>query len=381
MKGQCRQSPKSGTINHKEIEGVSMLKKTVLIILAGVCLMTMLNAEAAEKKFETATFAGGCFWCMEPPFEKLDGVKDVVSGYTGGHSVNPTYQAVSAGTTGHAEAIQITYDPSKVNYAKLLDIFWRQIDPTDAGGTFVDRGSQYRSAIFYHSKNNAALLSSQRQIGKIREVFRSDRYGDRQGRGVLSGEEYHQDYYKKNPIRTNITASIPEETIYQKGLGRTVTRGRFSAISEVQFRISCRFHLVPDCSKARHSVPVRQSELSSCFAVVTSTGIRNDHGRLRASDRSELAERESNLFFYGPVRREYTPQKPDGDGQIQRARERRVSTCRLASPFLRICSSGCVGKLYMIPLRGVPSRPKAASCIVACRPAFGTAPVPNAGLI
>lgn len=179
-----------------------MLKKTVLIILAGVCLMTMLNAEAAEKKFETATFAGGCFWCMEPPFEKLDGVKDVVSGYTGGHSVNPTYQAVSAGTTGHAEAIQITYDPSKVNYAKLLDIFWRQIDPTDAGGSFVDRGSQYRSAIFYHSEEQRRLAEQSKADLARSGKFSAPIVTEIVKAGVFyPAEEYHQDYYKKNPIR------------------------------------------------------------------------------------------------------------------------------------------------------------------------------------
>jgi methionine-S-sulfoxide reductase len=179
-----------------------MLKQIVLIIVAGVFLMTMPNVEAAEKKFEIATFAGGCFWCMEPPFEKLAGVKDVVSGYTGGHKTNPTYQEVSAGTTGHAEAIQVTYDPSKVSYAKLLDTFWRQIDPTDAGGSFVDRGSQYRSAIFYHSEEQRRLAEQSKadlaRSGKfsaliVTEIVKA---------GVFyPAEEYHQDYYRKNPIR------------------------------------------------------------------------------------------------------------------------------------------------------------------------------------
>jgi len=97
-----------------------------------------------------ATFAGGCFWCIEPSFEKLAGVYDVIVGYTGGHVENPTYQEVSTGTTGHYEAIQITYDPNIITYEQLLEVFWRQFDPTDAGGSFVDRGSQYKSAIFYY---------------------------------------------------------------------------------------------------------------------------------------------------------------------------------------------------------------------------------------
>src|SRR4051812_41810661 len=99
---------------------------------------------------ELATFAGGCFWCMEPPFEKLAGVASVVSGYTGGQVENPTYEQVGHGSTGHAESVQITFDPKKISYDQLLDVFWRSHDPTDGGGQFVDRGNQYRSAIFYH---------------------------------------------------------------------------------------------------------------------------------------------------------------------------------------------------------------------------------------
>jgi len=179
-----------------------MLKQILFIFFMGVCIMTISNAEAAEKKYETATFAGGCFWCMEPPFEKLDGVRDVVSGYTGGHSVNPTYQAVSAGATGHAEAIQVIYDPSKVHYAKLLETFWRQIDPTDAGGSFVDRGSQYRSAIFYHSEEQRRLAEQSKA-----ELARSGRFSAPIATEIVRAgvfypaEEYHQDYYRKNPIR------------------------------------------------------------------------------------------------------------------------------------------------------------------------------------
>jgi peptide methionine sulfoxide reductase msrA/msrB len=108
--------------------------------------------EPKGKCTEKATFAGGCFWCMEAPFENLEGVCRVVSGYTGGSVSNPTYEAVSTGRTGHAEAVQVTFDPEKISYERLLDVFWRQIDPTDAGGSFHDQGSQYRSAIFYPDK-------------------------------------------------------------------------------------------------------------------------------------------------------------------------------------------------------------------------------------
>src|SRR5512147_2882898 len=147
-----------------------IFRPTTLTALATTLLLACLaaparaesNAPAAPAaapggKSATATFAGGCFWCMVPPFEKLDGVKEVVSGYTGGHKKDPTYEEVSAGKTGHLESIEITYDPEKVSYEKLLDVFWRQINPTDAGGQFVDRGPQYRSAVFYHSPEQKQL--------------------------------------------------------------------------------------------------------------------------------------------------------------------------------------------------------------------------------
>jgi peptide-methionine (S)-S-oxide reductase len=149
-----------------------------------------------------ATFAGGCFWCMEPPFDKVDGVVSTVSGYTGGHKDNPNYKEVSAGGTGHTEAVQITYDPSAVSYETLLEIFWRNIDPITADRQFCDRGSQYRSAVFYHDENQArlakgsrdALAESGRLPGPIvTEILAADTF--------YPAERYHQDYYQKNPIR------------------------------------------------------------------------------------------------------------------------------------------------------------------------------------
>ncbi len=147
-----------------------------------------------------ATFAGGCFWCMEPPFEKLDGVLEVVSGYTGGKERNPTYKQVSSGKTGHAEVVQIRYDPARIDYATLLDVFWRQIDPTDAGGQFADRGPQYRTAIFWHDETQRELAERSKtelaQSGRfpgpiVTEVVPAGEF--------YAAEEYHQDYYKKNP--------------------------------------------------------------------------------------------------------------------------------------------------------------------------------------
>lgn len=188
---------------------------TLKLIISGIMIMSLfgcnkkdVSAKAEGEKIESpaaveiATFAGGCFWCMEAPFEKIDGVLDVISGYTGGHMENPTYEAVSSGRSGHLEAIQITYDPAKISYDALLDIFWRQIDPTDGGGSFVDRGSQYRSAVFYHNdaqkqtaeKSKEGVANSGRYNSPIAtEIIKYERF--------FPAEEYHQDYYKKNPIR------------------------------------------------------------------------------------------------------------------------------------------------------------------------------------
>lgn len=155
-------------------------------------------------KYEKATFAGGCFWCMEPPFEKLDGVVDVVPGYAGGRTENPTYEEVSSGTTGHLEAVQITYDPSKITYRRLVDLFWTQIDPTDEGGQFVDRGPQYATAIFYHDDGQKAVAEESKAA-----LERSGRYDKpvktaiRPLTAFYEAEDYHKDFYKKSPVRYN----------------------------------------------------------------------------------------------------------------------------------------------------------------------------------
>jgi len=179
-----------------------MLGKLIIRSLFILPLMvTQVNAGSALH-LEKAIFAGGCFWCMVPPFEKLDGVSEVISGYTGGHKVNPTYEEVSSGTTGHMEAVEITYDPTRVTYEKLLDVFWRQINPTDAGGQFVDRGSSYKSAIFYTNEEQKKLAEKSKK-----ELEQSGRFDKpivteiRPAGPFYRAEEYHQDYWKKNPIR------------------------------------------------------------------------------------------------------------------------------------------------------------------------------------
>ena len=151
---------------------------------------------------KTAVFAGGCFWCTESDFEKVPGVLDAVSGYTGGTVANPTYEQVSAGGTGHVEAVKVIHDPAKVTYEQLLDAFWRHMDPTDAGGQFVDRGPQYRSVIFYADQDqrrgaeaSMAALAASGQFDHpiVTEILPLGPF--------YMAEDYHQDYYKKNPVR------------------------------------------------------------------------------------------------------------------------------------------------------------------------------------
>ena len=162
-----------------------------------------MNSKMKPASKKTAIFAGGCFWCMEPPFEKMKGVSAVVSGYTGGTIKNPSYAQVSSGRTKHIESVRIEYDPAVVSYDQLLDVFWRNIDPTDDGGQFVDRGYQYKSVIFVMTEEERAVamkskdaLAASGQFGDTKVVTEIIAATD-----FYDAEEYHQDYYKKNPIR------------------------------------------------------------------------------------------------------------------------------------------------------------------------------------
>lgn len=171
----------------------------LFLILSSSTLTTAQDATQLQK----ATFAGGCFWCMEAPFDELEGVVSTLSGYIGGKKANPTYEEVSSGSTGHCEAVEITFDPKKISYEKLLQVFWRQIDPTTPNQQFVDEGSQYRSGIFFHSEEQKKLAEESKQ-----ELELSGRYG---GKKIVTeitaagpfykAEEYHQDYYKKKPYK------------------------------------------------------------------------------------------------------------------------------------------------------------------------------------
>ena len=160
------------------------------------------DAPASNRSTATATFAGGCFWCMEHPFDSLDGVISVTAGYTGGTKKHPTYEEVSAGGTGHAESVRIVYDPARIRYGKLLEVFWHNIDPTTPDRQFCDVGSQYRSAIFYHDEEQKRLAEdSKRELEKTKPFQGSVVTEIAPASEFYPAEEYHQHYYQKNPIR------------------------------------------------------------------------------------------------------------------------------------------------------------------------------------
>ena len=190
------------------------MRKSILVFGAVISLLISFIAlrensswgakapQSAQGKVEKATFAGGCFWCMEHPFDELPGVVSVTSGYTGGHKKNPTYKEVSAGGTGHAESVQVVYDPAKISYEKLLAVYWHNIDPTVKDRQFCDSGHQYRSAIFYHSEDQRRLAMQSKEALEMNKPFREPVVTEITQAGVFyPAEEYHQHYYKKNPIR------------------------------------------------------------------------------------------------------------------------------------------------------------------------------------
>lgn len=168
----------------------------------------MTNKQSDNHGFDTAIFAGGCFWCMVKPFDSLPGIKKVVSGYTGGHVANPTYEEVCSGTTGHTEAVKITFDPKIMPYAQLLRYYWQVTDPTDASGQFQDRGDNYRPAIFYNSPAQKEAAEKSKA-----DLQNSDKFSDpivtsiEPASPFYPAEEYHQDFYKKDPLRYQLEES------------------------------------------------------------------------------------------------------------------------------------------------------------------------------
>jgi len=179
----------------------SLLFATVLLAAVAVTADNITKGPG-DRQLEKAIFAGGCFWCMEEAFDKVEGVVSVTSGYTGGRKPNPAYEEVSAGGTGHAEAVEILYDPAKVSYAKLLEAFWRNIDPTTPDRQFCDGGNQYRSAIFYQNETQKRLAEESKQAVEKSKPFKDSIVTQIvPASAFYVAEDYHQDFYKKNPIR------------------------------------------------------------------------------------------------------------------------------------------------------------------------------------
>jgi peptide-methionine (S)-S-oxide reductase len=190
------------------------MRTSTWITLVAIVLAVAVASQADEKKPDQkktaiATFAGGCFWCMEPPYDDIKGVKRTTSGYTGGTTKNPTYEEVCTGTTGHAEAVEIEYDPAQVTYNQLLDVFWHNIDPTVTNRQFVDRGSQYRPEIFYHDEEQKRLAEASKK--DVEKIFGAVAVEITPAGPFYPAEEYHQDYYMTNPDHYNS---------YKNGSGR-----------------------------------------------------------------------------------------------------------------------------------------------------------------
>jgi peptide-methionine (S)-S-oxide reductase len=185
-----------------------MMNRYKLLVLLGLSVWLVMSmsgptlSQSPEGNFAKATFAGGCFWCMEHPFDELDGVVSTTSGYTGGHTVDPTYPEVSAGGTGHTEAVKIEYDPTKVTYEELLNVYWRNVDPTTPDAQFCDHGNQYRPEIFYHTEEQKQLAEASRtHIEKTKTFPEPIVIEITQGTTFYPAEDFHQNYYQTNPLR------------------------------------------------------------------------------------------------------------------------------------------------------------------------------------
>ena len=196
----------------KLIHRINLLLATLLAITCGLALAQTLPAKLNAATTTKATFAGGCFWCMEAPFDKLPGVFSTTSGYIGGSVKNPTYEQVSSGRTGHTEAVQVVYDSTKVSYEKLLEVFWANIDPTVKNAQFCDHGSQYRSGVFFHDDAQRKAAEASRAALDKSKPFKQPIVTEiTKAAEFYVAEDYHQDYYMKNPVRYKL---------YRNGCGR-----------------------------------------------------------------------------------------------------------------------------------------------------------------
>ncbi len=196
-----------------QISGTAKMNRLTIGLLSLLLTLTFGGmANSADAKHEIAIFAGGCFWCVESDFDGVPGVVETISGYTGGKTENPSYKEVSRGGTGHIEAVQITYDPAKVSYAALLDVFWRSVDPTDAGGQFCDRGESYQTTIFALDEAQAQIAKqSKHSLNAAKRLAKPIITPIRAATPFYAAEDYHQNYYTKNPVRYKI---------YRYGCGR-----------------------------------------------------------------------------------------------------------------------------------------------------------------
>jgi peptide methionine sulfoxide reductase msrA/msrB len=222
----------------ENIAGLYMKKTAILLLMILPFLLSCAKTDMKDmethltpqndKGLDTATFAGGCFWCTEAAFSTLDGVKSVVSGYIGGSTINPSYEEVCSGTTGHYEAVQISFDPNIISYSELIDIFWRQIDPTDTGGSFVDRGSQYQSAIFFHSERQNIIADSSKKDLEQSGIFEKS-VATKVMKALIfyPAESYHQQYCRNNPTRYYSYRSASGRDRYIKAIWGDVGLERF----------------------------------------------------------------------------------------------------------------------------------------------------------
>ncbi len=176
--------------------------KSILFVVVSAAIVTIGTLSHSAENTAKATFGGGCFWCMEPPFDKLTGVISTISGYSGGIETSPTYDQVSSGKTGHTEVVQVEYDPQEIHFEELLEIFWKNIDPFTADQQFCDRGSQYRSAIYAHDSTQLEIAVKSREKLEASDHFNMPIVTEIEPlKAFYPAEDYHQDYYLKNPIR------------------------------------------------------------------------------------------------------------------------------------------------------------------------------------
>lgn len=266
------------------------LNITIIVLVAvllGYHQVRSMDGNMEEKmndkpqKTQTAVFAGGCFWCTESDFEKVDGVFEAISGYTGGRPANPTYRQVSGGGTGHIEAVKVVYDPDKITYEELLEVFWRHVDPTDAGGQFVDRGSQYRSAIFYANEREQRLAEDSKK-----RLAATGRFGKPIVTDILplgpfyTAEDYHQDYYKKSPIRYHF---------YRSGSGRDQFLEK--AWTDIKSEMK------DEMKKTGNTADPMKEEMGGGMSQDMGTGMKKTGGMYTLPDEEELRRRLTPMQY------------------------------------------------------------------------------------